>query len=252
MATKALIVDDEPLARLRLRALLAGEKDVVAVGECADGASAIDEIEAQRPDLVFLDVQMPELSGFDVIEAIGPSRMPLVVFVTAYDQYALEAFRVHAMDYLLKPFEDERFRATMQRARARLDATRQGSDARLHALVEDIASSRRYIQRLVIRAAGRVYFVRVDDIDWVEAADNYVRLHVGRASHLLRQTLKELEQQLDPEHFMRIHRSTIVRLDRIQELQPWFHGEYIVLLRDGTRLRTSRTFARKLVRQSKE
>ncbi|HJR62956.1 MAG TPA: LytTR family DNA-binding domain-containing protein [Gemmatimonadaceae bacterium] len=247
MATRALIVDDEPLARLRLRTLLADETDVTVVGECADGGRAIDEIEANRPDLVFLDVQMPELSGFDVIEAVGPSRMPLVVFVTAYDQYALEAFRVHALDYLLKPFEDERFRATMQRARERLKVARPGSDARVRALVDDMASARRYIQRLVIRSAGRVYFVRVDDIDWIEAADNYVRLHVGRTSHLLRQTLKDLEQQLDPERFMRIHRSTIVSLDRIQELQPWFHGEYIVILRDGTRLRTSRTFARKLV-----
>jgi two-component system LytT family response regulator len=247
MATRALIVDDEPLARLRLRTLLADETDVTVVGECADGGRAIDEIEANRPDLVFLDVQMPELSGFDVIEAVGPSRMPLVVFVTAYDQYALEAFRVHALDYLLKPFEDERFRATMQRARERLKVARPGSDARVRALVDDMASARRYIQRLVIRSAGRVYFVRVDDIEWVEAADNYVRLHVGRTSHLLRQTLKDLEQQLDPERFMRIHRSTIVSLDRIQELQPWFHGEYIVILRDGTRLHTSRTFARKLV-----
>jgi two-component system LytT family response regulator len=247
MATRAIIVDDEPLARLRLRALLADERDVAVVGECADGARAIAEIEAKEPNLVFLDVQMPELSGFDVIEAVGPSRMPLVVFVTAYDQYALEAFRVYALDYLLKPFEDERFRATMQRARERLDAAGPGSDARVQALVEGIASTRRYIQRLVIRSAGHVYFVRVDDIDWVEAADNYVRLHVGRTSHLLRQTLKDLKQQLDPERFMRIHRSTIVSLDRIQELQPWFHGEYIVILRDGTRLRTSRTFARKLV-----
>ena len=248
MPTRALIVDDEPLARLRLRALLAQENDVVVIGECADGAAAIAEIEGLRPDVVFLDVQMPELDGFDVIEAVGPSRMPLVVFVTAYDQYALDAFRVRALDYLLKPFEDERFRDTLARARARLEETRQrgAPDSRLEALVADIAATRRHVQRLVVRSGGRVFFLRVDDLDWIEAADNYVRLHVGRASHLLRETLKQLEQRLDPERFVRIHRSAIVNLDRIQELEPWFHGEYIVILRDGTRLRASRTFARRL------
>ncbi|MGH7718931.1 MAG: LytR/AlgR family response regulator transcription factor [Gemmatimonadaceae bacterium] len=251
MRIRTLIVDDEPLARLRLRNLLRDEPDVDVVGECADGESAILEIERRRPDLVFLDVQMPELGGFDVIEAMGATRIPLLIFVTAYDQHALRAFEVHALDYLLKPFEDERFRATLRRARVHLRGQRAGGrddrgDARLRSLVNDLSAQHRFLERIVVRSSGRVFFLRADEIDWIEAADNYVRLHLGRSSHLLRETLKELERKLDPAHFVRIHRSAIVRVDRIKEMQPWFHGEYVVILRDGTRLHSSRTFSKEL------
>jgi two-component system LytT family response regulator len=242
---RTLIVDDEPLGRERLRTLLRAEPDVELVGECANGLEAVSHIDERTPDLVFLDVQMPELDGFAVLESVGVERMPPTVFVTAYDQYALKAFEVHALDYLLKPFTRARFRKTLQRVRDHL--RKQRTDAselsrQLIALLRDVRTDRQFLERLVVKSGGRVFFLRVDEIDWIEAAGNYLRLHAGQDVHLMRETMKGMETKLDPDRFVRIHRSIIVNTDRIRELQPWFHGEYVLILLDGTRLTSSRNF----------
>jgi two-component system, LytTR family, response regulator len=244
---KALIVDDEPLARERLAGLLEPLEDVDLVGQCRDGEEAVIAIHDLAPDLVFLDIQMPGMSGFDVIDAIGTDRMPLVIFVTAYDQHALRAFQVRALDYLLKPFDRERFTDALQRARKQLERDETGDiGRRLLALVKDLRRDQPRSDRLVVKSGGRLFFLRTDEIDWVEAAGNYVRLHVGSASHLLRETMAAMEARLDPEKFFRIHRSRIVNIDRIQELQPWLNGEYAVMLRTGARLTLSRGYREKL------
>jgi two-component system LytT family response regulator len=244
MTLRTLIVDDEPLARERVRMMLGMHDDVAVVGEYGDGQQAIDAIRTQRPDLVFLDVQMPGVDGFGVLRALEGEVMPYVVFVTAYDQYALRAFEVHALDYVLKPFNAERFSQALQRARsaiAKRDEGEVGVDRdRLRSLVASLTAEQREKQRIVVKSSGRVFFVKVDDIDWIEAEGNYVRLHMGAQSHLLRETMKGMESVLDTSQFIRIHRSTIVNADRIRELQPLFHGEYAVILRDGTRLVASR------------
>jgi two-component system LytT family response regulator len=244
---KTLIADDEPLARERLAGLLAHEPDMEVVAQARDGEEAIAAIQDHSPDLAFLDVQMPHMSGFDVIEAIGPDRMPLVVFVTAYDQHALKAFQVRALDYLLKPFDRERFADALQRARKQIERDETGDlGRRLMALVKDLRKDQPRSDRLVVKSGGRLFFLRTDEIDWIEAAGNYVRLHVGTSSHLLRETMNAIEGRLDPEKFFRIHRSRIVNMERIQELQPWLNGEYAVLLRTGTRLTLSRGYREKL------
>lgn len=244
---KVLVVDDEPLARERLTTLLSQEPDVELVGPARDGEEAITAIHDDSPDLVFLDVQMPQMNGFDVIEAVGSDKMPLVIFVTAYDQHALKAFQVRALDYLLKPFDRERFTDALQRARKQLERDENGDlGRRLLALVKDLRRDQPRSDRLVVKSGGRLFFLRADEIDWVEAAGNYVRLHVGPASHLLRETMNAIEGRLDPEKFFRIHRSRIVNMERIQELQPWLNGEYAVLLRTGTRLTLSRGYREKL------
>ena len=244
---KVLVADDEPLARERLASLLSQEADIEVVGQARDGEEAITAIHDDTPDLVFLDVQMPQMNGFDVIEAVGTDKMPLVIFVTAYDQHALKAFQVRALDYLLKPFDRERFRDALGRARKQLDRDENGDlGRRLLALVKDLRRDQPKSDRLVVKSGGRLFFLRADEIDWVEAAGNYVRLHVGPASHLLRETMNAIEGRLDPEKFFRIHRSRIVNMERIQELQPWLNGEYAVLLRTGTRLTLSRGYREKL------
>ena len=244
--TRALIADDEPLARERLRMLLADEDWIEVVGEAADGPAAIKAIQRLRPDLVFLDVQMPGATGFEVIEALG-EQMPFVVFVTAYDQYALKAFDVHAIDYLLKPFDKARFRSGLARARQQLERMAGGElERRLLALVQDLRPSAGRMERFVIKSSGRVFFVRAEDIDWIEAAGNYVKLHVGSDTHLFRETMNALEARLHPDTFYRIHRSHIVNIERVRELQPWFNGEYVVFLKDGTRLTLSRGYREKL------
>ena len=244
MTLRTLVVDDEPLARERVRMMLGMHDDVAVVGEYGDGHQAIDAIRTQRPDLVFLDVQMPGVDGFGVLRALEGEVLPYVVFVTAYDQYALRAFEVHALDYVLKPFNAERFSEALQRARAAIvkrDEGEVGVDRdRLRSLVASLTAEQREKQRIVVKSSGRVFFVKVDDIDWIEAEGNYVRLHMGAQSHLLRETMKGMESVLDTSQFIRIHRSTIVNADRIRELQPLFHGEYAVILRDGTRLVASR------------
>ena len=244
---KTVIVDDEPLARERLATLLSAEPDIELVGQCRDGEEAVTAIQDHTPDLMFLDVQMPGMTGFDVIEAVGTDRMPLVIFVTAYDQHALRAFQVRALDYILKPFDRERFSEALQRARRHIERDETGDlGRRLLALVKDLRKDQPRSDRLVVKSGGRLFFLRMDEIDWIEAAGNYVRLHVGNTSHLLRETMNAIESRLDPERFFRIHRCRIVNVERIQEMQPWLNGEYSVVLRTGVRLTLSRGYREKL------
>ena len=242
-----MIVDDEPLGRERIRTLLAGDPEIEVVGESSDGRDAVTSIAKLKHDLLFLDVQMPEMNGFEVLEAVAGAEMPVVIFVTAYDQYAVKAFQVHALDYLLKSFDRERFGQAVRRAKAEIAKGRDHRfDERLVALLEDLQEQRDKPERLVVRSGGRIFFLRVEEIDWIEAADNYVCLHLGRESHLLRGTMASIEERLDARKFLRIHRSTIVNLDRVRELAPLFHGDYAVRLRDGTELVLSRSYREKL------
>jgi two-component system LytT family response regulator len=244
---RALVVDDEPIAREGIRMHVEQEPDVEIVCECANGLDAVRAIEEYAPDLVFLDVQMPGLDGFGVLEAVGVERMPAVVFVTAYDRYALKAFEVHALDYLLKPFDAERFQKAMGHARRAIqDETSRAVNTRLLALIENLRQPERYLERLVIKTAGRIFFMSVDEIDWIEAADNYVKLHSASETHLLRETVNNLESRLDPQRFVRIRRSTIVSIDRIKELRPITGGEYSVLLKSGVELVSSRRYRGRL------
>jgi two-component system, LytTR family, response regulator len=246
---RTLLVDDEEIARRGLRVRLERAKEIEIVGECQNGVEAIETINLLSPDLVFLDVQMPELSGFDVLRAVRPKAMPHVVFVTAFDQYAVRAFEVHALDYLLKPIDDERFAATLRHVCEVILETRDGAYARQIADViatltrsgtpaaEQLASD-----RLAIPAGDRVMIIRVADIDWIEAADNYVAIHVGKKSWLLRETISTLDQRLTPKGFARIHRSTIVNAQRVTELRSLPNGEFAVVLAEGTTLRMSKSY----------
>ena len=244
---RTIIVDDEPLARRGIRAQLENEKDFEVISECRNGQEAVNVIETASPDLVFLDVQMPELDGFGVVDAVRPDRMPAVIFVTAFDRYALRAFEVHALDYLLKPFDDVRFSAALQRVRQHIERNDIGDlGRRLQGLLDDLQPRPRYADRLVIKSAGRISFLSVAKIDWIEAADNYVRLHAGSESHLLRETMNNLETKLDPHQFLRIHRSRMVNIQRIKEMRPLFRGEYDLLLKDGTRLETGRGYRHRI------
>jgi two-component system LytT family response regulator len=245
--TRVVIADDEPLARERLRMLLAGQEGVEIVAECEDGLAAIEAIRRTTPDLVFLDVQMPGATGFEVVAALGAERLPLFVFVTAFDRYALKAFDVHALDYLLKPFDRDRFQQALERARNQMERPAEGDlRRRLLALVRDLEPAPPRLERFVIKTGGRVFFVRADEIDWIEAAGNYVKLHVGSETHLFRETMNSVEAQLSPETFYRIHRCHIVNIEKVKELQPWFNGEYVVFLRTGARLTLSRGYREKL------
>jgi two-component system LytT family response regulator len=248
----AVIVDDEPLARDRVRMLLAGVNDITVVGEFGDGRSAANGIIELRPDLLFLDVQMPEVDGFGVLHLIGAEHMPVTVFVTAYDQYALKAFDVSAVDYLLKPFDRERFLRALDRARRQIPSTSSAPpeadlQARLLSLLRHV-NKNVFVERLVIKSAGRISFLKTDEVDWIEAAGNYVRLHVARESHMLRETMSAIEGKLDPGKFVRIHRGAVVNLERIKDLQPLFHGDHQVTLRDGSRLTLSRSYRENLKR----
>jgi two-component system LytT family response regulator len=250
---RAIVVDDEPLARRGVRALLARDDDVEIVGECGGGSEAVRLMRELAPDLVFLDVQMPGLDGFGVLSEAQIDPMPVVVFVTAYDKYAVRAFEVHALDYLLKPFDRARFAEAVGRAKARiknrevidlsrrlaslLEAGRGGEGRAADAHPE---AERKYLTRLFIKSSDRAFFVRAEEIDWIEAADYYVKVHAGGKAHLLRETMNDLAARLDPEKFMRIHRASIVNIDRIKELQQHFDGGYVAVLRDGTQLKMSR------------
>ena len=247
---KTLIVDDEPLARKNLRVLLRDDPEIEILGECGSGREALRVIKEQTPDLLFLDIQMPEMDGFEVLEKIGPGRIVAIIFVTAFDQYALKAFEVHALDYLLKPFDDARFEKALRQAKAQIEQREINQLSRkLFALLEDREAVARtseperttFLTRFMIKTASRVSFLKADEIDWIAADDYYVKLHAGRKSHLLRETMNELEAKLDPEKFLRIHRSTIVNIDRIKELHPHFNGDYLVILHDGTELKLSRS-----------
>jgi two-component system LytT family response regulator len=244
---RVVIVDDEPLARERLRTLLHDDPGTEIVAEAGDTASALAAIGSTRPDLVFLDVQMPGGSGFEVIGGVGANAMPCVIFVTAYDKYALRAFEVHAIDYLLKPFDRERFRSALARAQEQIARATPGDlEKRLMALVSGLRSGSTRIDRFVVKSGGRVFFVRTDEIDWIEAAGNYVKLHVGNDTHLLRETMNAVEAKLDGDLFFRVHRCHIVNIERVRELQPWFNGEYVIFLKNGTRLTLSRGYREKL------
>ena len=244
---RALIVDDEPLARRRIKSLLAHDSSVDVIGECSDGYKAVRSINELTPDLVFLDVQMPAMDGFEVIKTIGAERMPTVIFVTAYDQYALKAFEVNALDYLLKPFDRKRFQKTLEKAKIMIKGLQNGNvNNQLLSLLGDLRREQKIPERFIIKSGGRVVFLRAEEIDWMCAVGNYVRLQVGRDSHLMRETMTGMESKLDPVSFMRIHRSTIVNLDRVKEVQPWAKGEYVVIMRDGTRLIMSRRYRERL------
>jgi two-component system, LytTR family, response regulator len=247
MNVRTLIVDDEPLARERLRDWLRAEPGLEIVGECADGRQAVETIQREKPDLVFLDVQMPELDGFGVLAALRNETMPVVVFVTAYDQFAVKAFEVHAVDYLLKPFDHDRLRTALRRALDRIERQQAGGvQQQLAALLADLRPEEKPAARLAIKTQGRVLLLKTEEIDWAEAADNYVVIHVGAERHLLRETMTALEGRLAPNKFVRISRSALVNVDRIKELQPLFHGEYVVILRNGTKLTLSRNYRDKL------
>jgi two-component system LytT family response regulator len=246
---RALIVDDEPLARAHLKSLLRERGDVDVVGECGDGRSAIDQIRQLTPDLVLLDIQMPELDGLEVIREVGPDAMPAVVFVTAYDEHALAAFEVHAFDYILKPVSRQRFTQAINRVVGliRSDAKDQpATDRPLAALIEAMRSERTALDRIAVKADGRVLFIRVGEIDWIEADDDLVRIHAGKAVHAHRSTLTHLEQRLPASKFLRVHRSTLVNVDRIREIQPWFQGDWVLILNDGTRLHSGKSYRSKV------
>jgi two-component system LytT family response regulator len=289
-ALRVVIVDDEPLARDCMRLALRGAPDVRVVAECKDGPSAVEAIRAHAPDLVFLDVQMPGLDGFGVIERVGPEAMPPVVFVTAYDAHAIRAFEVHALDYVLKPFGDQRLVAALDRARSAIRERRHGELGRrlaevvrgwyqlspsgapplaaaseggagsapsddddaaagsLDAQRDRRATRSSYLTRFAVREDGRVRFVAAADVDWIEADGNYIVLHVGEARHRVRASLRRVAEELDPKLFARIHRSAVVNIDRIREVQPWFGGDYIAILRGGAKLRVSRLRAAQLLR----
>jgi two-component system, LytTR family, response regulator len=233
---RAIIVDDEPLARESVRMLLRRDPEIEIAGDCS-GVDAAALIERTSPDIMFLDVQMPEVGGFDLLEAVGADAVPAVVFVTAYDEYALRAFEVHAIDYLLKPFDDARFERGLSRAKERARSRGQ-KNKRLADLVREQS---RYLKRFLVRVRDKIIVVSADDIDWIEAADYYVSLHVGSKTHLLRETMSELETRLDPERFFRAHRSAIVNIDRVREIHPLFRGDCALLLADGTQVKLSRT-----------
>lgn len=241
---RTLIVDDEPPARRRIRSLLQREPDIEIVTECRDGREAVAAVAAERPELLFLDIQMPEVDGFGVVSSIPLARPPVVVFVTAFDEFALRAFEAHAFDYLLKPFDRERFQIVLTRAREQVRLRRQGeSDLRLLSLVEGINPGRpAFQQRFPIRDSSRIRFVETEEIEYLKSEGNYVRLVTAAGSHLIRDSLGNLESRLDPERFLRIHRGTMVRIDRIREMEPLFQGEYHITLRSGARVRSSRGY----------
>lgn len=248
---RVLVVDDEPLARERLRSLLAADPEVEFVGERADGRAAVEAVRELAPDLVFLDVQMPLLDGFGVVSSIGADAMPLVIFVTAYDEYAIRAFEVHALDYLLKPFDRPRFEQALERAKEQLVVGEHGGAlaAQLRALLAEARFSRdgrNEADRLVVRSRGRITFVLVRELDWIEAAGNYARLHVGEETHLMRETMAGLADRLPDAEFVRVSRSAIIRVDRIRELKRLSHGEYAIVLGDGTQVKSSRGYADRL------
>ena len=243
---RVMIVDDERPARRKIRRFLESEPDIEVLGESDGGPGAVAAIRKHKPDLLFLDVQMPELDGFGVIDALGTDRLPQVVFVTAHDQFALRAFEVHALDYLLKPFDQERFRKVLERARQYLMRESEGGpDEGMKRLLDEVragARGARYAERLLINSGERAFFLPVDRIDHVEAAKNYVRIHTGDDSYLLRGTVDGLHRRLDPAKFLRVNRSQIVNIDSIKELQPWFHGEYRIILKDGREMMWSRRY----------
>ena len=242
---RAVIIDDEPHARAKLRRFLGSDPRVEVVGEAGDGVAAVQLLEDTRPDLVFLDIQMPELDGFGVLEELDPTVNPQVVFVTAHDQHAIRAFEVRALDYLLKPVDPERFEEAVDRA---VEAHLAGTPSEPRAVLSELAPERRTLDRFLVRTRSRMVLVPAREVDWIGSASNYVELHCGKETHLVRGTLQSLEERLDPARFLRIHRSTIVNIDRVKELHPWSHGDLMVVLHDGVELRLSRRYRDRLER----
>lgn len=248
---RVLIVDDEPLARRGIRQHLKAVEDVEIVGEAANGKEAVAAIERHRPDLVFLDVQMPLVDGFGVAEIVGPEKMPVTVFVTAFDEHAIRAFEINALDYLLKPFDPERFQKTLERARRQIRSSGD-LEQKFSALLENLQTMRSkpeaaaFLEKIVIKERGRIFFVPVEEIVWISSDGNYVKLHLKEKAHLLRETMDRIESRLDPKMFLRLRRSTIVRIDEIKELQPLFAGEYAVVLKSGVKLVSSRRYRQNL------
>jgi two-component system, LytTR family, response regulator len=239
---RVLIIDDEPRARSFIRKLLLDHPSVEIAGECANGYEAIRAIKAIKPDLIFLDVQMPELDGFAVLEQLRPEEVPAVIFVTAYDQYALRAFEEHALDYLLKPFDQERFFRTLQHAKRRIGEQKNVQRATITQLLDNERRRSTYFKRITVKRNGRMLLLRAQDIEWIEAEDNYVLLHSGKDSYILRQTLSNIEGRLDPDNFIRVHRGAIVNIEALKEVQPGFSGAYGLELKSGTKLRLSRSY----------
>ncbi|HEY6334126.1 MAG TPA: LytTR family DNA-binding domain-containing protein [Blastocatellia bacterium] len=247
--TRTVIVDDEPPARRKLRSLLSREDGIEIVGECSSGRSAVELIAETCPDLVFLDIQMPGMSGFQVAATVCeamPGPMPLIIFVTAYEQYALQAFEYSALDYLLKPVDRDRFAIALRKAKYRLRTERHQMTRDTQVRLEKLQRAPKYLERLAVKANDRVLILKVEDIDWFEAEGKYVRIHTGGGSHLLREAISTLDEKLDPSRFLRVHRSAIVNLDRIRELQPWFNGDYRVVLISGASVTLSRANKKKL------
>lgn len=241
MSIRVLIVDDEPLARKRIRRFLADEPGISAIDECGNGAEAIRLVRDTSPDLLFLDIQMPGIGGFETLQSIGAECMPCVVFVTAYDQHALKAFEVHALDYLLKPFTQDRFRRSLDRARVQLANGGAGeNNPGLTALVRKLRVEQEFLTRFMIKSSNRVVFIKANEVDWIESAANYALLHVGDKTHLVRETMRALETKLCPDTFQRVSRSAIVNLERVKELQPLGKGQYVIILNNGKQLTMTR------------
>lgn len=249
---RTLIVDDEPLARDKLRAFLARHADFVLAGEAGDGLTAARLIDELRPDLVLLDIQMPELDGFEVLAAVETEPLPHIIFVTAFDHYAVQAFEVGAIDYLLKPVAPDRFEQALDRARHQLDRGTGDLADRLARALEQVAPARPRVERFLVKQGGRSRFVPAVEVEWIEAAGNYLKLHLGAETHLVRATMKEIESRLDPARFARVHRTAIVNVDRIQYLEPWSHGDQLLVLKSGHRLMLSRRYRDRLPRTLQE
>jgi two-component system, LytTR family, response regulator len=245
MILRVLIIDDEPRARSFIRKLLLADSSVEIAGECANGYEAIRAIKTKAPDLIFLDVQMPEVDGFTVLERLLPEEVPAVVFVTAFDRYALRAFEEHALDYLLKPFDQERFSRTLQHVKLRIAERKSSQQAGIALLVANERRSSAYVERITVKRNGRMLLLRAQDIEWIEAEDNYVLLYSGKEAYILRETLSNIERRLDPQSFIRVHRCAIVNIEALKEFRPGFHGTYGIELKSGIKLRLSRGYREK-------
>jgi len=246
---KVLVVDDELLGRKRIRSLLREHADIKIAGECVNGSEAVEAIQNLKPDLVFLDVQMPETDGFGVVEMIGAENMPAVIFVTAYDKYAIPAFEINAVDYLLKPFDEERFNKAVERAKREIKRQESPTEIKenLRKLLKEVKNEPKYLRRIPVKSSGGTTLVPTEEIDWISASGHYLELHIGNETHLIRERLSIIETRLDPQIFMRIHRSTIVNLDRIKSLHPMFNGDQLVILKNGRELNLSRNYYDKLM-----
>jgi two-component system, LytTR family, response regulator len=244
---RACIIDDEPIACRRIQRLLKDDPEIEIVQICNDGEEAVDAIQKLNPDLIFLDVQMPGMDGFEVLTSLNPGSMPHVIFVTAFDRYAIKAFEFHALDYLLKPFDRKRFEQAVQRSKAQIQQSQERSNnSELVALLKEMKNQSQHLERLVVKSQGRVFFLKTDEIDWIDAQGKHVAIHVGKETHLVREAMNNLETELDPKKFARIHKSTIVNIDRIKQLQPLVHGDFRVILRDSTVLTISRRYRQKI------